>query len=95
MILVCLITYFFFLQLSWKEPDEDSLVKFLCVEKNFNENRVRSGAQKLQKSRSTATQGRLDSFFKVIPSNNENAKRKVSDLIVILYVVDPRIYQLP
>ncbi|KPJ07741.1 Flap endonuclease 1 [Papilio machaon] len=51
--------------LKWTDPDEDGLVKFLCGDKQFNEDRVRNGAKKLLKARSGTTQGRLDGFFKV------------------------------
>ncbi|XP_063707741.1 flap endonuclease 1-like [Culicoides brevitarsis] len=64
------------IELKWTEPDEEGLVKFLCGDRQFNEQRVRSGAQKLMKCRSTGTQGRLDSFFKVLPSTTPNQKRK-------------------
>jgi flap endonuclease-1 len=68
------------IELKWTQPDEDGLVKYLCGDKQFNEERVRSGAQKIQKSLKTATQGRLDSFFKVLPSTTPPAaKRKVDD----------------
>jgi flap endonuclease-1 len=68
------------IELKWKEPDEEGLIKFLCGDRQFNEERVRSGAQKVLKSLKTATQGRLDSFFKVIPSATPpSAKRKVED----------------
>lgn len=69
------------IELKWTEPDEDGLVKYLCGDKNFSEDRVRNGAKKLAKARSTTTQGRLDSFFKVLspsPSNSSN-KRKIED----------------
>jgi flap endonuclease-1 len=68
------------LELKWTAPDEDGLVKYLCGDKQFNEDRVRAGAQKIQKSLKTATQGRLDSFFKVLPSTTPpSLKRKVDD----------------
>ncbi|XP_059806693.1 flap endonuclease 1 [Hypanus sabinus] len=51
--------------LKWTEPDEEQLVAFMCGEKQFSEDRIRSGAKKLQKSRQGSTQGRLDDFFKV------------------------------
>jgi flap endonuclease-1 len=38
---------------------------------------VRNGAKKLAKAKTGTTQGRLDSFFKVLPSNNTAIKRKV------------------
>lgn len=68
------------IELKWVAPDEEGLIKFLCGDRQFNEDRVRSGAQKIAKSLKTATQGRLDSFFKVIPSASPmTAKRKVDD----------------
>lgn len=66
-------------QLKWTDPDEESLVAFLCGDRQFNEDRVRNGAKKFMKTRSTSTQGRLDSFFKVIPSATP-AKRKLEDI---------------
>ena len=42
-----------------------------------SEDRIRNGAKKLAKGRHGATQGRLDSFFKVIPSAPSASKRKV------------------
>lgn len=62
-------------QLKWTEPDEEGLVKFLCEENGFNEERIRNGAKKLLKGRNTTTQGRLDNFFKVLPSE-PSPKRK-------------------
>ncbi|CAG9124525.1 unnamed protein product [Plutella xylostella] len=53
-------------QLKWSDPDEEGLVKFLCGDRQFSEERVRNGAKKLMKARSGTTQGRLDGFFKVI-----------------------------
>lgn len=66
----------YFCQLKWSEPDEEGLVKFLCGDKQFSEERVRNGAKKLHKARNTSTQGRLDSFFKVLPTT-PTPKRKV------------------
>jgi len=54
-------------------------VQYLCGDKGFKEERVRSGAAKLTKSKSTATQGRLEDFFKVIPNSNPSVKRKVEE----------------
>lgn len=65
-------------ELKWVEPDEEGLVKFLCGDRQFNEDRIRAGAKKILKTKSTATQGRLDSFFKVLPST-PNPKRKNED----------------
>ncbi|XP_018801341.1 PREDICTED: flap endonuclease 1 [Bactrocera latifrons] len=68
------------IELKWTEPDEEGLVKFLCGDRQFNEDRVRAGAKKIQKSKNTQTQGRLDSFFKTIPSANKpTPKRKTED----------------
>ncbi|KAH8275494.1 hypothetical protein KR026_008856 [Drosophila bipectinata] len=70
------------IELKWTEPDEEGLVKFLCGDRQFNEDRVRSGAKKLLKSKQSQTQVRLDSFFKTLPStpNATNAaKRKAEE----------------
>ncbi|KAJ6650146.1 Flap endonuclease 1, partial [Pseudolycoriella hygida] len=66
------------IELKWTDPDEEGLVAFLCGDRQFNEDRVRNGAKKIMKTRSTSTQGRLDSFFKVIPSTTP-MKRKLED----------------
>lgn len=47
----------------------------MCGDRGFAEDRVRNGAKKLFKSRSSTTQGRLDSFFTLTSTPN---KRKVS-----------------
>ncbi|KAG7300715.1 Elongation of fatty acids protein 2 [Plutella xylostella] len=64
-------------QLKWSDPDEEGLVKFLCGDRQFSEERVRNGAKKLMKARSGTTQGRLDGFFKV--TTTPNPKRKADD----------------
>ncbi|XP_043202987.1 flap endonuclease 1-like [Amphibalanus amphitrite] len=66
------------IELKWVEPDEDGLVAFMCGDKGFNEERIRNGAKKLSKARNTTTQGRLDSFFKVLPNPNAG-KRKLEE----------------
>lgn len=76
---ICQLHIVLFFKLKWSEPDEDGLVKFLCSDKQFNEERVRNGAKKLHKARNTSTQGRLDTFFKVLPSSAPT-KRKVNIL---------------
>lgn len=63
--------------MTWGEPDEDAMVKFLCEEKNFSEERVRNGCKKLLKAKGGSVQGRLDGFFTVLSTTP--AKRKVED----------------
>ncbi|KAI9552825.1 hypothetical protein GHT06_020707 [Daphnia sinensis] len=73
------------IDLKWNQPDEEGLVKFLCGDKNFNEERIRGGAKKLCKAKQGQTQGRLDTFFKVLPSNKPStpstpaSKRKAEE----------------
>jgi flap endonuclease-1 len=59
-------------------------VKFMCGEKGFAEDRIRNGAKKLLKARQGSTQGRLDSFFKVMPTTPNgsaaNGKRKSEEV---------------
>jgi len=43
----------------------------------YSEERIRNGAKKILKAKQSSTQGRMDSFFKVIPSNKPAIKRKV------------------
>ncbi|SCU92350.1 LAFA_0F09736g1_1 [Lachancea sp. 'fantastica'] len=67
--------------LKWVEPQEEALIEFMCKEKGFNEERIRSGIKRLQKGLKTGVQGRLDGFFKVKPKTKEqlaaaNAKAK-------------------
>ena len=68
--------------IKWEKPDEEALVAYMCGEKGFAEERIRNGIRKLDKARGGATQGRLDSFFKVLPSptpgqNKRKAEEKV------------------
>jgi flap endonuclease-1 len=69
---------------KWENPDIDGLVQFLVEEKGFNEDRVRSGAARLQKSAKSAQQSRLDGFFKPMqrtPEEQERLKRKNEEKI--------------
>ena len=56
---------------KWEAPDMEGLVKFLVTEKGFNEDRVRSASQKLQKNVKSAQQARLEGFFKAVPKTDE------------------------
>lgn len=51
--------------LKWEHPKEEELIEFMCKEKGFSEDRVKSGIQKLRKGLESGVQGRLDSFFKI------------------------------
>ncbi|EJW75961.1 hypothetical protein WUBG_13130 [Wuchereria bancrofti] len=65
------------LELVWKEPDVEGIVQFLCVEKSFNEDRVRGSLTRMQKGRQAAQQARIDSFFSVSKIvTSETTKRK-------------------
>jgi len=63
-------------ELKWSEPNEEELVKFMVINNGFNEERIRNGIKKLDKARGGTTQGRLDSFFKVLSTST---KRKEAD----------------
>lgn len=55
------------------------MVEFLCGNRQFNEERVRNGTKKIFKTRTTQTQGRLDSFFKVLPSTPSTVNKRKSE----------------
>ncbi|KAF5275091.1 hypothetical protein FQA39_LY07028 [Lamprigera yunnana] len=65
------------IDLKWNDPDEEGLVKFLCGDKQFNEDRIRNGAKKLMKARGITPQGRLDGFFQVLSTTP--GKRKIEN----------------
>ncbi|KAJ1731128.1 Elongation of fatty acids protein 2 [Coemansia sp. Benny D160-2] len=63
----------------WEKPDTEGLVSFLVGEMEFNEQRVRSVAAKLEKAAAKGQQVRIDSFFKVSAKPappKDTAKRK-------------------
>jgi flap endonuclease-1 len=67
---------------KWTAPDTEGLVKFLVAGKGFNEDRVRSGAKKLENQLKGAQQSRLEGFFKPLPKTDEQKaahKRKLDE----------------
>ncbi|CAJ0571256.1 unnamed protein product, partial [Mesorhabditis spiculigera] len=66
-------------ELVWKDPDVEGVVAYMCGEKNFNEDRIRSSLAKMKKGREAGTQGRIDSFFvkkTTVVSETTTLKRK-------------------
>ena len=51
----------------------------MCGEKGFAEERIRNGIRKLDKARGGATQGRLDSFFKLLPSPTPGQNKRKAE----------------
>ncbi|EGS22148.1 uncharacterized protein CTHT_0016650 [Thermochaetoides thermophila DSM 1495] len=69
---------------KWEKPDVEGLVQFLVKEKGFSEDRVRNGAQRLEKNLKGAQQARIEGFFKVIPkteAEKQAQKRKIEEQI--------------
>ncbi|KAJ3029672.1 UNVERIFIED_CONTAM: Elongation of fatty acids protein 2 [Siphonaria sp. JEL0065] len=67
------------LDVKWEAPDEEGIVKYLVGDKGFNEERVRSAIQKLIKTRTGTTQGRLGDYFKPVEKpagSSSTLKRK-------------------
>lgn len=62
---------------KWNLPDIEGVVKLMVVENGFDEKRIRSGLDKLIKSRGASTQGRLDSFFSIKPNQKTTPKKTV------------------
>lgn len=69
------------LSLRWVDCDEEALKKFLVEDKGFSPDRVARGIEKLRKAKGTASQSRMDSFFKFTAAPNAAAvatKRKAA-----------------
>eukprot|EP00126_Sphaerothecum_destruens_P007304 Sdes_comp19793_c0_seq1m11884 len=68
------------IQIQWSPPDSAGLIEYMVKEKGFSEERILSGIKRIEKSRNTSTQGRLDSFFKPLPNSAplQSLKRKNS-----------------
>ncbi|CAJ0956816.1 unnamed protein product, partial [Mesorhabditis belari] len=68
-------------EMVWKEADVEGVVAYLCGEKNFSEERVRSSLAKMKKGRQAGQQGRIDSFFSAakVVTSEPAAKRKAED----------------
>ncbi|MFA4719161.1 flap endonuclease-1 [Pyrococcus kukulkanii] len=50
-------------KLQWKEPDEEGILKFLCDEHDFSEERVKNGLERLRKAVKAGRQSTLESWF--------------------------------
>ncbi|ASJ16959.1 flap structure-specific endonuclease [Thermococcus chitonophagus] len=50
-------------KLQWKEPDEEGILKFLCDEHDFSEERVKNGLERLKKAVRAGRQSTLESWF--------------------------------
>jgi flap endonuclease-1 len=61
--------------LSFTDPNEEGLVEFLCLEKGFKEDRVRSGVAKIRAARQKGTQTRITNFFQVIKSTEDETPK--------------------
>ncbi|CAH1779380.1 unnamed protein product [Owenia fusiformis] len=66
-------------ELKWTAPKEEELIKYMCEEKGFNEDRIRNGIKKIKSSRTGSTQGRLDSFFKVTSVTSSTTPKRKAD----------------
>lgn len=62
--------------IKWEKPNEEELIKFMVMENAFNEKRIRLGLEKINRARSTATQGRLDSFFTSVKRKGKEKENK-------------------
>jgi len=64
-------------ELKWSSPDAEAIKKFLVDDKGFADVRVEAALKRLEATKNKSTQGRLDSFFKVLPKT-EDQKRKLA-----------------
>mmetsp|Transcript_31642 Transcript_31642/g.51071 ORF Transcript_31642/g.51071 Transcript_31642/m.51071 type:complete len:394 (+) Transcript_31642:81-1262(+) len=51
------------IELVWGDCDEEGIRQYMIQEKGFDAKRIENGLEKLRKSKSKSTQGRLESFF--------------------------------
>lgn len=65
-------------KLLWKAPDEEGVIKFMCDENQFDVDKIRSGLNRIEKSKHVGSQTRLDSFFKVVtvPKDKANGRKQ-------------------
>jgi flap endonuclease-1 len=67
--------------LKWRDPDVEGIVKFMCVENQFDEDKVRKGVKRMAASKNTSNQGRMDAFFKPkeAPNARDLAEKRAAD----------------
>jgi len=63
-------------EIKWEQPDVEGVVAYMCEEMGFNEERIRNGLEKMKKAKSKGNQGRINDFFKRVPQQGNNKKRK-------------------
>ncbi|GAB2283139.1 Elongation of fatty acids protein 2 [Dionaea muscipula] len=80
-------------EIKWTSPDEEGLIKFLVDENGFNSDRITKAIEKIKAAKGKTSQGRLESFFKPVPSNSAPIKRKGSKCMLGSFKSDikPRI----
>jgi len=66
-------------ELKWKAADEAGVIQFLCKEKGFSEERVKSALVNLSKAKKMTQQKRIDSFFSFKPSVKKPKPKKKAD----------------
>lgn len=66
------------LELKWNEPKRDDLIKFLCVDHDFNEISVNNGIEKIMQflSRKPTKQQKLDTYITITPRAASSTKRQ-------------------
>lgn len=62
--------------LKQKDIDEEGLIEFLCKENGFSEDRVKNAIKRAKECKNKSSQTRIDSFFKLMPSNGTKSPNK-------------------
>jgi len=65
---------------TFGDPDEEGLINFLCKEKGFSEERVRTGVAKARAAKQKGTQTRITNFFQPIKTDTPPKKTTSSNL---------------
>ena len=64
-------------ELKWTDPDEAGLIKYLCEEKQFTEERVKKAIERLKATKGKGAQNRIESFFGPATTHHSSKRKEV------------------
>ena len=66
--------------LRWTAPDVQGLIDFMVKEKSFREDRILAAVDRITAAKSKSTQGRLESFFGPVRTQQSSGGVKRKDV---------------